>query len=68
MSDSGLRRIHNRMCSYGTLLDRLLVDRWLDLYAERSVLDIAGTVLRTRREREKLATSAPRGLHLGNLR
>ena len=67
MSDSALQRIHNLMGNYGNLLDRLLVDQWLDLFAEPSVLDIAGNVLRTRAEREKLATSAPRGLHLGNL-
>jgi hypothetical protein len=67
MSDSALQPIYNLVGNYGTLLDRLLVDRWLDLFAEPSVLDIAGAVLRTRRERENLATSAPRGLHLGNL-
>jgi hypothetical protein len=67
MSDSELQGIHSLLASYGVLLDRQLVEPWLDLFTQASVLDVAGDLLRTRPEREHLATTAPRGLHLANL-
>jgi hypothetical protein len=55
------------MGAYGSLLDRLVVDEWLDLFDEPSVLGINGKLLETRAQRLRLTATAPRGLHVTNL-
>jgi hypothetical protein len=67
MSGSELQAVHNLLGRYGMLLDRLIVEEWLDLFTDDAVLDIDGTTLDSREKRRGLTASAPRGLHVANL-
>lgn len=67
MSGSELQAVHNLLGSYGILLDRMMVEEWLDLFSEGAVLDIDGNALDSREKRRGLTASAPRGLHVANL-
>jgi hypothetical protein len=64
---SELQAVHNLLGSYGILLDRMIVEEWLDLFSEDAVLDIDGNALDSREKRRGLTASAPRGLHVANL-
>lgn len=67
MSSSELQAVHNLLGSYGMLLDRLMVEEWLDLFTDDAILDIDGNPLDSREKRRGLTVSASRGLHLSNL-
>jgi 3-phenylpropionate/cinnamic acid dioxygenase small subunit len=67
MSSSELQAVHNLLGSYGMLLDRLIVEEWLDLFTDDAILDIDGNLLDSREKRRGLTASAPRGLHVSNL-
>jgi hypothetical protein len=67
VSCSELQAVHNLLARYGMLLDRLIVEEWLDLFTDAAVLDIDGTALDSREKRRGLTASAPRGLHVANL-
>ena len=67
MSLSELQAVHNLLGSYGMLLDRLIVEEWLDLFTDDAILDIDGNLLDSREKRRGLPVSAPRGLHVANL-
>jgi hypothetical protein len=67
MSCAELLAVHNLLARYGLLLDRLIVEEWLDLFTDDAVLDIDGNALDSREKRRGLTVSAPRGLHVANL-